>query len=129
MTEWVTAQLELLRAQWPDLRYHEEASGHWVLLPDWTMPDGWSIPKVDVACQIPAAPEQPPYAFYVNSQTLTFNGNQPEKWTASAAVPFEGVWSVFSWAPEAWRPTVGADPGHNMLTFVRSFVDRLAEGA
>jgi hypothetical protein len=128
VTEWVIEQLELLRTKWPDLTYHADGSGHWVLLPGWPMTDGWSVPTVDIACQIPSTPEQPPYAFYVNSQALTFEGSQPSNWTQSAAVPFTGSWSVFSWAPETWRAT-GVGVSSNMLTFVRSFSDRLAEGA
>lgn len=129
MTDWITGQLELLRTQWPGLRYCAEGTGHWVLLPGWTMPDGWSVPTVDIACQIPGTPELPPYAFYVNSQTLAFDGSRPGNWTPSAAVPFDGAWSVFSWAPETWRPAAATDVEPNMLTFVRSFNYRLAEGA
>ncbi|MET7281868.1 hypothetical protein ABZS29_26780 [Kribbella sp. NPDC005582] len=128
MTDWIRTQVGLLRTQWPDLRYLAEPSGHWVLLPDWAMPHGWSIALVDVACQIPATPEQPPYAFYVNSPNLTFNGSQPGSWTPSAAVPFAGAWSVFSWAPEVWQPSAGSHLGPSMLTFARSFADRLGEG-
>jgi len=127
VTEWVTEQVDLLRTQWPDLTYLTD--GRWVLLPHWDLPDGWSASTVDIACQIPATPEQPPYAFYVNVQNLTFNGYQPGNWTPSASVPFGGSWSVFSWAPEGWWATGSANLGPNMLTFARSFGDRLAEGA
>ena len=126
MTDWVTRELARLRTQWPDLQY--EAVGHWVLLPGCTLPKGWSVSTVDIACQIPPGQEQAPYAFYVNASPLTFEGNVPTNWTASGVLPFAGTWCVFSWAPDSWVPTINPDLGPNMLIFARSFADRFAEG-
>ncbi|GAB3047156.1 hypothetical protein GCM10027053_01210 [Intrasporangium mesophilum] len=127
MTDWVTKQVDLLRTQWPNLSYLD--TGHWVLLPGWQLLDGWSVATVDVAFQIRPDRETPPYAFYVNTRELTHNGKTPENWTMSAEVPFPGTWSVFSWGPETWVPTVDPDRGPNMLGFARSFQTRFAEGA
>jgi hypothetical protein len=127
VTDWVTRQLELMRTQWPNLSYLDD--GHWVRVPDWQLPHGWSLPTVDIAFQIKPAVDQPPYAFYVNSTDLKFNGKTPENWTMSAEVQFPGAWSVFSWAPETWIPTANPNLGPNMLAFARSFANRFAEGA
>jgi hypothetical protein len=127
VTDWVTRQLDLLRTQWPNLIYLGD--GHWVRVSDWQLPEGWSQPAVDIAFQIKPAADQPPYAFYVNSTDLKFNGRTPENWTASAQVPLPGAWSAFSWAPETWIPTANPDLGPNMLAFARSFANRFVEGA
>ena len=127
MTEWVTSQLNLLSTQWPTLSYLDD--GHWVLVPDWQLQQGWSLPTVDIAFQIKPGPDQPPYAFYVNSTDLKFNEATPGNWTMPAEVPFPGTWSAFSWAPETWIPTADPDLGPNMLAFARSIASRFAEGA
>ena len=127
MTEWVTRQLELLRAQWPDLEYTQ--AGHWVRIPDWKLSAGWSPSTVDVAFQIRETVEAPPYAFYVNATTVTHNGAHPGNWSPGAQVCFPGMWSQFSWAPETWTPTANPELGPNMVAFVRSFALRFQEGA
>jgi hypothetical protein len=124
VTEWVTEQLALLRTQWPDLTYVE--ADHWVLLPGWSFPTGWSMQTADIACRIPQAANVPPYAFYVNVAVPTYNGETPDNVAPSDAVPFEGSWSAFSWAPDGPWPAAGGTS--NMLHFVRSFNDRLNEG-
>jgi hypothetical protein len=126
VTDWVNRQVEMLRTQWPNLSYQE--GGHWVRIPNWQLPCGWSAPSVDVAFQVKEAVDQPPYAFYVNTADLKYNGNAPSNWTLSAEVPFPGAWSVFSWAPETWIPTANPDLGPSMVAFARSFANRFEEG-
>jgi hypothetical protein len=127
VTEWVTRQLELLRAQWPDLEYVQ--AGHWVRIPHWRIPAGWEPPTVDVAFQIKDSPDQPPYAFMVNTDVLTYNGAPPANWSPGVQSGFPGTWGQFSWAPETWTPTADPDRGPNMVAFVRSFHNRFNEGA
>lgn len=127
MTEWVTRQIELLRAQWPDLEYIP--AGHWVRIPDWRLPNGWVPAVVDVAFQLKESPDQPPYAFLVNTIDITHNGNQPGSWGIGAQVNFPGAWSQFSWAPETWIPSADPNRGPSMVAFVRSFNNRFCEGA
>lgn len=127
MTEWVVRQLTLLRAQWPALEHIE--TGHWVRIPDWKLPSGWSPSVVDVAFQIKDAADQPPYAFCVNTADLTYDKSVPGNWNPTAQVGFPGTWSQFSWSPETWTPTVNPELGPNMITFVRSFDLRFEEGA
>ena len=127
MTDWVQRQISLLRTQWPNLSYAE--GGHWVLIPAWELPAGWTPAVVDVAFQVKPAVDQPPYAFYVSAADVRYEGRAPGNWQAAAGVPFAGTWSMFSWAPETWVPTVNPDHGPNMIAFVRSFGVRFAEGA
>lgn len=127
MTEWITRQLELLRAQWPDLEYNP--AGHWVRIPDWHLPQGWEPAVVDIAFQVKESHEQPPYAFLVNAATITHNKSQPGNWATGVQVCFPGTWSQFSWAPETWTPTADPDLSPDMVAFVRSFNRRFEEGA
>jgi len=127
VTEWVTRQLELLRAHWPDLEYNP--AGQWVRIPNWHLPTGWDPAVVDVAFQIKESVEQPPYAFLVNATVITHNAKQPGSWGPGVQCEFPGSWSQFSWAPETWTPT--ADPARepSMVAFARSFDIRFNEGA
>jgi hypothetical protein len=127
VTEWVTRQLELLRAQWPDLEY--DPAGHWVRIPDWHLPAGWEPSVVDVAFQIKESPDQPPYAFVISAPVITFEGSQPGSWSTGAQVCFPGTWSQFSWAPETWTPTADPQRAPTMVAFARSFGNRFNEGA
>jgi len=128
VTEWVARQLELLRAQWPDLGYDQ--AGNWVRIPGWELPAGWTPQVVDIAFQIKEEADQPPYAFYVNATDLKHNGNVPGSWAPTTdQVSFPGTWSQFSWGPETWVPTANPELGPNMVIFVRSFAVRFAEGA
>lgn len=125
MTAWVSEQVALLRTQWPDLIYVE--ADHWVLIPGWNLPEGWSVRRADIAFRIPANPHVAPYAFYLNNQGPTYKGETPDNVSASDAVPFPGQWTAFSWAPVGPWSAAGGGVS-NMLNFVRSFADRLAEG-
>lgn len=127
MTDWVQRQVDLLRAQWPNLSYVDD--GHWVLVPSWELPAGWTPTSVSVAFQIKPAVDQPPYAFYVDSADIKHDGKVPGNWQLAAGVPFAGTWSMFSWSPETWVPTANPDHGPNMLAFAQSFGMRFAEGA
>lgn len=128
MTEWVARQLELLRAEWPDLEYDQ--AGHWVRIPGWEFPAGWSPSVVDIAFQIKVEADQPPYAFYANATDIKCNDAVPGNWSPTTdQVRLPGTWSQFSWAPETWVPTANPALGPTMVAFVRSFADRFAEGA
>lgn len=128
MTEWVSRQLELLRAQWPDLEYNQ--AGHWVRIRGWELPAGWEPSVVEIAFQIKEEADQPPYAFYVNATDIKHNGTLPGSWSPTPdQVCFSGTWSQFSWSPETWTPTADPAQGPTMVAFVRSFAVRFAEEA
>ena len=127
MTSRPDTELALLRQRWPELRHEPE--GQWILLPDYSLTDGWSQTAVSVAFQIPLGPPgSPPYAFYVDAP-LTFRGATPNNFVPTGAtVPFPGQWGQFSWSPDGWPWAEDPAQGANMCDFARSFADRFAEG-
>jgi hypothetical protein len=129
MTERIARELELLRKRWPDLEYVED--GQWVRLPGYPLPEGWSRPSTDVACQIPKTyPGTPPYGIYV-PVGLTFKGSPPDNYTpASTKPPFPGDWGIFSWTQDAggWHATADLTTGSNLFNFALTFAERFQQG-
>jgi len=129
MTGRVGEELDLLRTAFPDLDYREEGGVHWVRLPSYPVPPGWTPGQVEVCFQIPAMAGQAPYAFRVRPQLVRADGSQPGNYTYPVATPWGAAWGQFSWSPLAWVPKADMRAGANMLNFARSFADRLREGA
>jgi hypothetical protein len=128
--ERLQQELDLLRMAYPDLEHTVVADVHWVRIPSYPVPAGWSHPQVQVACQIPPSAGQAPYGFFVKPALRLSNGGVPSNYTASAATPWGGDWSMFSWSPlDNWVPKADISAGANMLNFVRSFADRLREAS
>jgi hypothetical protein len=125
----VKEELELLRGVYPHLEYRLEGGIHWVRIPSYPVPEGWSHAEVEVAFQILSSAGQAPYAFRVRpGLTLAENG-QPNNYTYPVDTPWGNDWGQFSWSPAEWVPKTDIRAGANMLNFVRSFRDRLREGA
>jgi len=130
MEERIGQELEVLRIRFPDLEY--KGDGHWLRIPSYPLPAGWSKQSTEVAFQIPVGyPGTPPYGIYTVAG-LKFCGTQPENYTepAPAQPPFPGMWGVFSWAlvDGQWRPTANINSGPNLLNWVLGFADRFREG-
>ena len=130
MEERIIKELELLRTRYPDLQYKE--AGRWVLLPAYTLTEGWNRSVTDIAFQIlDGYPGTPPYAFHT-SAGIRFNGNKPNNYQEPAqnVPPFPGEWGTFSWAPldGHWRATADLVTGSNLLNWVMGFTDRFKEG-
>lgn len=130
MQERIEAELALLRGRYPDLEYRPE--GHWVKIPRYPLPAGWSGSETDVAFQIPVGfPGTPPYGIYVPGG-ITFNGTRPDNYTepAPSQPPISGSWGIFSWTPDdgAWRATTDPTTGSNLLNWVIGFAQRFREG-
>jgi hypothetical protein len=120
-------ELELLRARYPDLEYLDR-DGHWVRIPRYPVPVGWSDTAVEVAFRIPPEPATAPYAFYVRPPLLLASGAIPSNYTPTATTPWGAGFAQFSWSPlDAWIPKADVAAGANMLNFAASFADRLAE--
>lgn len=120
----------MLRACYPDLEYVEEK--RWVRIPRYPVPTGvWTIHNVVEVCfQVPEQlPGQAPYGFYVRPELCVLGGGRPNNYEYPASTPFGDGWGKFSWSPEVWQPAAEPAAGTNMLNFVRSFADRLREGA
>jgi hypothetical protein len=127
----IDAELALLRACYSELDYN--LIGQWVCVRRYPLPAGWSVSETPVAFQILAGyPGTPPYGIYVPSGLL-HKGKKPNNYTepASAQPPFGGVWGMMSWqvADGQWRPAATPSAGTNLLTWVRGFAYRFAEGA
>lgn len=121
-------ELALLRTAYPDLEYRNVGGAHWVRIPAYAVPEGWSARSAEVAFQIPAQPGQAPYAFCVRPPLKLGNGNTPSNYSPSAATPWGNDFAQFSWSPlEAWIPKADIREGANMLNFARSFADRFLE--
>lgn len=129
MIERVHEELELLRTVYPDLEYRGDGDEHWVRLPSYSVPEGWSHPEVEVAFQIPPSVGQAPYAFRVRPGLQLDTGAQINNYTYPVTTPWGEDWGQFSWSPSTWVPTEDIRTGANMLHFVRSFAERLREGA
>ena len=130
MKERIDQELVLLRQRYPDLEYKPE--GHWVRIPSYPLPSGWSRTVTDVGFQIPIGyPGTPPYGIYVPAGVL-FNGSRPKCYTEPTPTqpPFGGTWGIFSWAPaeSQWRPAEEVRAGSNLLNWVTGFADRFREG-
>jgi hypothetical protein len=121
----VEDELALLRRHWPTLEYL--ATDHWVWLPSYPVPSGWTSSDVEVSFRIPGDTAVQPYGFYVRPGLLVAGtpAAEPANYTNPAAVPFGVGWAMFSWAPATpWRPHEQIERGDNMTHFVRSFRDR-----
>jgi hypothetical protein len=125
--ERLEQELELLRTAYPDLEHRPVDGAHWVRIPSYPVPEGWSHPTVEVAFQIPAQAGQAPYAFCVRPALCLAGGGMPSNYSPTAATPWGGDWTQFSWSPLQWVPKADIRAGANMLNFARSFADRLAE--
>jgi hypothetical protein len=121
-------ELELLRTGYPDLEYRLVDGAHWVRIPAYPVPTGWSHDKVEVVFEIPGQVGQAPYAFRVRPPLLLARGGQPSNYTETAATAWGSDFAQFSWSPaEPWIPKADVRAGANMLNFARSFGDRLRE--
>lgn len=129
MNECVELELALLREAYPDLEWRP--GDHWVRLPACRLPDQvWTVDVVELAFQIPQnLPGQAPYGFWVRPGLTPMSGGTITNYTYPVNTPFGEAWGQFSWAPEEWRPAANVRAGTNMLDFVRSFDERLQEGA
>jgi hypothetical protein len=125
----VEEELDLLRRNFPQLEYL--ADGQWVRIPEFGIPDSiWDQNCVEVCFQIPGQiPGQPPYGFYVRPNLNLKSGLPIGNYAFPAPTGFGVDWGKFSWQLLVWAPTADLVSGTNMVNFVRSFVDRFAEGA
>lgn len=130
MSERIELEVGMLQECWPALEYLEE--GRWVRIPQYPLPDGiWNVAEVEVCFQIPEQlPGQAPYGFYARPELRLRAGNaSPQNYQFPAGTSFGDGWGKFSWQLEPWRPAADPLAGSNMVNFVRSFSDRLREGA
>ena len=127
-------ELALLRQFYPDVQHAAPATDDWFLLPRYALPPGWRIGEAEVSASAlcfsvgGGYPQAAPYAFLLPAG-INFRGTAPGNTTTSTNSPFAGAWLQFSWSAESWFPQSDARKGSNLLVWVRSFADRLKEGA
>lgn len=131
----IEMELALLTEFYPDIEHMEQAGEDWFRIPRYLFPEGWRIgdQPIDwapIAFRISAAyPSGEPYGF-LTPDGINFKGVLPGNTGSQAAVPFEGTWQHFSWAPDgSWSSTHDVRTGSNLLNWARSFGNRLREGA
>jgi hypothetical protein len=131
--ERLEEELALLRSVYPDLEHFPVDGTHWVRLPTYSVPTGWThqgaaVAAAEVVFQIPTQAGQAPYAFFVRPPITLAGGGAPNNYTATASTPWGNDFAQFSWAPnEPWMPKADIRAGANMLNFARSFAERLGE--
>lgn len=131
----IEQELALLRGAYPEVEHLESNGEDWFRLPAYPFPDGWrmgdnTIEKCPVVFKLTATyPTAQPYGFMAPNG-INFKGAAPGN---SGLVPisaFPGTWIQFSWQPDGnWEPKSEAVGGSNILSWVRSFAQRLKEGA
>lgn len=130
----IEKELTQLREHYPEIEHQEHAEEDWFHIPNYSFPPGWSVDGTEIAEApivfkiVASYPTGEPYGFSAPAG-ISFNGTPPNKSSLVDGVPFEGSWHQFSWAPEDWAPTNNALKGANLLAWVRSFTQRLKEGA
>ena len=131
----IKAELALLREVYGDVELREAGGEDWFKLPPYLLPEGWLIDgerktAVPIVFLIKADyPSNSPYGF-LTPAGLTCKGAMPgNTGGAPAGVPFDGDWMLFSWHCEDWQASGEPSQGSNLLTWCRSFKERLDEGA
>lgn len=131
MNPRIAQELELIRKYYPNMIIANTDNLVWVKLPDYKLPSdiGWSKSVTEVVFNFPTGyPAAHPYGLYVPSD-LSCNGQSAFLAGPQFPPPFEGNWSMISWAPLEWRPTADLVSGMNMLNYIKTFSERFKEGA
>jgi hypothetical protein len=131
----IEQEIALLQQHYPEIHYLEHAGEDWFRIPRYPFPAGWrigadAIDSAPIAFRINAGyPTAEPYGFLAPAG-INYAGAPPGNPGGAVTVPFPGEWQHFSWAPDAsWAPTHEVRTGSNLLLWVRSFGQRLREGA
>jgi len=131
----IAAEYALLREGYGAVEHAEAEGWDWFRLPPYPLPEGWlagGAPCAAAPVVFPVKPEYPgatPYGFLMPAG-MTFRGAAPNNTGAPPkTVPFPGDWMHFSWQCEEWQACNDPKMGANLLTWVRSFAERLSQGA
>lgn len=128
MTPRIRQELELVRQYYPDAEFRADG---WIRLPAFEIKsDEWSKKSEDFCFKVPPGfPVQPLYGFYIRGGLEHKNKRPVLNYELSKDTPFDGVWGKFSWSIDrAWLRRAGKGTGNNLLSFIRSFNERLKEG-
>lgn len=127
-------EIAYAREFYPELKHTEHAEVDWFLVPQYRFPPGWRIGEKEIDGApivfklVSTYPEGEPYGFAAPAG-INFKGQPPANPGSAVSPPFDGSWQHFSWAPDGWYPSAKLREGSNLLAWIRSFAQRLAEGA
>lgn len=127
-------ELALVREAYSEVEHVEADGQDWFKLPSYPVPEGWLVAGERVAA-VPVVflikadyPGATPYGF-LTPGGMTFKGRVPNRTGAPPKeVPFPGEWMHFSWQCEDWQACNDPKRGSNLLTWIRSFAERLRQG-
>jgi hypothetical protein len=132
MDERIDAEFELIRKYYPTLVISN--CKRWGLIEKFVLPPGihWNKEHIPICFNIPNGyPGSAPYGIYVPTD-LQCDDKEPLSFrkVADNKPPFEGIWGMFSWSPDAgeWKPVADILKGSNLLNFIKTFDDRFKEG-
>jgi hypothetical protein len=102
----VEQELALLKTVYPGVVVHRDPSGqHWVELPNFPLPPGWSKAAAAVMFRLPPGyPENRPDCFYADEDLRLANGTMPTNTGQPADRPLGRSWLWFSWHVQRWVP-------------------------
>ena len=113
----VQQQLEELKQTY-GLPKAEIVSSNIVVIPDYSLPDGWSNKTTTVRFVLPPAfPHANPDCFYADSDLRLLGGRIPQNTQQQAIPGLSGQYLWFSWHPKGWR--IGRDTLTTYLRVIR----------
>ena len=131
----ITQDLDQLKLVYSNLEHKEVEGEDWIYIPRYPVPKGWQISgqtirSAPVAFLVKADyPGEAPYGFLM-PKSITFKGSPPgSTGVPPIPVPFPGDWIHFSWLAENWASDSDTCLVSNLITWCRSFLVRLKEGA
>ena len=131
----MVAELKRLREVYGEVDHAEMGGEDWFKIVSYQLPEGWLVDRdrsaaVSIIFSIKADyPGGSPYGFLAPAG-FNFEGTSPENaGEPPGSVPFEGDWVFFSWHCEDWPAGDESERRPNLVSWSRSFVSRLREGA
>lgn len=123
----IDQELDILRRRYTKVECGDNYQ--WIIIRDFTLPQGWNFQKTNFMLEIPSAyPATPPDKFYVDEGLkVKATDKSPVSYTEGVE-KFGKKWGRFSWHIEGeWQPHADPKKGDNLLTFVLRAERRLKE--
>jgi hypothetical protein len=123
-------EFELVAQRYGELEHPADYS--WLIIPNWSLPEGWSKQTTQLLVLLPPGyPQTPPDSFYTEVELTLAGGAEPG--AASGRMEHNGrTWRQFSWHfvdASEWQPHPDLEQSHTLLTFMAGVEQRLAEAS
>lgn len=120
-------EIELLRRQYAGVRHDPDFQ--WVIVEGVPVDGDFDRDETEVLFDIPPGyPQTAPDNFWVPDGLELNSGGQPDRYSSENRTHEDKKWGRFSWHEEdGWAPSDDIEDGSNLLTFMGSVQDRLAE--